>query len=166
MIAGNGSLNNGRLEIDTISTSTAGRAMPFDGRWHFVVKSGHVQINSIVALLPGSSFTIQPNASVTVAQDGGLIIFDEDFYTDYIEYPNTGGEDYYRNTTTFGYKEEDRAVFTNNGTLTVNGNIGGWVQGIGNTKLVPDEPKNIEYTFVTKDAQGNAVTVPTPLAYH
>jgi len=166
-IKGDTHINNGSLTILIVPFTTKNKAIPFDGRWHFVVDSGNLQINSIVALLPGSSFEIQPTASVTVAKNGGLIIFDEDFYRDYIAYPNTGGKAYYRNAPTFGYEKTDEAVFINDGTLTVNGNIGGTVQGTGSTTFGSDGVKEIECRFVTKDNQGNVVTDNTKvLTYH
>lgn len=164
-INGDSHIDNDSFRISFLTVTTKDKAIPFDGRWHFVVKRGNVQINSIVALLPGSSFEIQPTTSVTVAKNGGLIIFDEDFYRDYIAYPNTGGKAYYRNAPTFGYEKTDKAVFINDGTLTVNGNIGGTVQGTGNTTFGSGGVKGTECRFVTKDNQGNVVIDTSVLKY-
>lgn len=165
---GNVQINNGSINIWFFTADTNNKPIPFDGRWHFIVNSGNVKINSIVALLPGSSFTIEPSASVSVEKSGGLIIFDPDFYEDYLNYGKPAEmSTYYRNPPAIDYNKSDGASFTNGGNLVVKGRIGGLVQGSGTKMIEPTATKNIEYGFVVNEVGGNNKVVDRRLLeYH
>jgi hypothetical protein len=157
---GNVQINNGSINIWIFTADTNNKPIPFDGRWHFIVNSGHVQINSIVALLPGSSFTIKPSASVSVEKSGGLIIFDPDFYEDYLDYgKDTEVSNYYRIPPTIGYDKSNEATFTNDGNLIVKGRIGGSVQGSGVKTIESTATQNIKYGFVVNEVGSNKKVV-------
>ena len=167
-INGDSHIDNDSFRISFLTVTTKDKAIPFDGRWHFIVNSGHVQINSIVALLPGSSFTIKPSASVSVEKSGGLIIFDPDFYEDYLDYgKDTEVSNYYRIPPTIGYDKSNEATFTNDGNLIVKGRIGGSVQGSGVKTIESTATQNIKYGFVVNEVGSNKKVVDQRLLeYH
>jgi len=163
---GNGSINNGSVKVGSISASTSGRAIPFDGTWHFVVSTGStLDIDAKAALLPGSSLTVESGAVVVVKEGtdeergrNELTIFNAEnipYPEDYNDYPNETIEKYYRNPPVLGYSSSSGAEVINSGTIIVekNSGIAGSVTNHGGTVTRDDDAiTEYEYYIVTGSA--------------
>ena len=183
---GDGTIGNSGVEVGSITASTAGRAIPFDGTWHFKVSSGKtVTIDAKVALLPGSSLTVDNGAQVVVKngsdQDRGrneLTVFNNlgfSYPEDYNDYPNRNDEEpgkdietYYRGAPTLGYDKNSTANVLNSGIITVqqDSGIAGHItnMGSGNVILQGGAITDYHYYFVRGSAK-EAVAYKRPVAY-
>jgi hypothetical protein len=149
-LTGEGSLNNTSVQVGGIIASTLGRAILFDGTWHFVIQNGNqFTIKAKAALLPASSLTIKKGAKVVIQKGGELTIFNNGltYVDDYNTYPNGETEHYYRNPVTLGYTANTPAKVDNRGTLIVEeeAGIAGVVGGSGVVTL--DDKAIKEYEF-------------------
>jgi hypothetical protein len=158
---GTGSINNGSVKVGSISASTTGRAIPFDGTWHFVVSAGStLGIDAKVALLPGSSLTIESGAVVVVKEGtdeergwNELTIFSDRSYQDgYNEYPNATVKNYYRKVPDLDYAFDSKARVLNSGTIEIekNSGIAGHVTNseVGNISWHADAKKSYGFYIV------------------
>ncbi len=179
---GDGSINNGSVQVGSISASTKGRAIPFDGTWHFIVSTGStLTIDAKVALLPGSSLTVDSGATVVVKEwTGGdrgrneLTIFNAEnipYPEDYNDYPNATIKSYYRNPPDLGYSANSGAEVRNSGTIEIekNSGIAGQITNVdvGSVNF-PSEGKAVtkyDYYFVSGSAD-KAAAYTVPVEYH
>lgn len=176
---GDGTIGNSGVEVGAITASTAGRAIPFDGTWHFKVSSGKtVTIDAKVALLPGSSLTVDNGAQVVVKKGSGqergrneLTVFNNlgfSYPEDYNDYPNQTIASYYRSAPTLGYDKDSKANVLNSGIITVqqDSGIAGHItnMGSGNVILQGGAITDYHYYFVRGSAK-EAVAYKRPVAY-
>ena len=159
---GKGSINNGGVKVGTSTATTNGKAIPFDGTWHFVVKDdSEIDIHSMLALLPGSSLTIEDGAKVTVKNAGQLTVFNPYEYieNDYDKYPSkifSGNplvktdyaERYYRKEPTLIYDNDTPARVYNDGLLSINGSIAGKVGGSGTVDISTSASQSYKFWYV------------------
>ena len=131
-------------DISANGFSSRGLNLPFDGRWHIVVKSGSVlNVNSEVSLLPGASVVVEADSVVNI--NGGLIVFNpyEYIYADnktYNEFPTPNASHWYRIQPTLGYKSDTSAKLEVYGQLNVNKD--GYIAG--KVDIMADGVLNIE----------------------
>ena len=165
---GTGSINDGGIKVGNLTATTEGKAIPFDGTWHFVVSAdSSLDINAKVALLPGSSLTVESGATVVVKEgtsgDKGrneLTIFNAGnipYPEDYNKYPNDTVEHYYRNQPNLGYSSSTAAEVHNAGTIEIekNSGIAGAITNDGGT--IKDDGAIKEYTYyVVSGSAGDA----------
>jgi len=128
------SLNHTSVNIGSLSADTEGKAIPFDGTWKFVVEDGStLDINTKIALLPGSELLIKNGGTVNVTKGGELTVFNPYTYQDnyYNSYPNNATAQYHRQEPDFADRFKNSAKLINEGLLKVVGGITGKVQGNG-----------------------------------
>ena len=175
---GNGSINNGSVQVGSISASTTGRAIPFDGTWHFVVSTAStLTIDAKVALLPGSSLTVKSGAAVVVKEGTGeekgrneLTIFSDRSYQDgYNGYPNDTVKNYYRKTPDLSYSSTSKAEVRNFGTITIekNSGIAGHVtnSGVGCISLHADAKRSYGF-YIVEGSANTANAKKITVTYH
>ena len=161
-IHGNGTIDNSSVKMGSLSASTKGRAIPFDGTWHFVISNGtSLTIGASVAFLPGSSFSIESNARVTVKSSNTFTIFKWAYKDDYNNYPNAGITDYYRHQVELEYSAESEAYVINEGTLIIEkgAGIAGKVEGVE-----PDIKEGALREYMFYRVEGSAKTA-LPVEY-
>ncbi len=165
---GMGSINDGGIKVGNLTATTEGKAIPFDGTWHFIVSAdSSLDINAKVALLPGSSLTVESGATVVVKEgtsgDKGrneLTIFNAGnipYPEDYNKYPNDTVEHYYRYQPNLGYSSSTAAEVHNAGTIEIekNSGIAGAITNDGGT--IKDDGAIKEYTYyVVSGSAGDA----------
>ncbi len=175
-IDGNGSLSNSSVKVGSMSASTAGRAIPFDGTWHFVIASGKtVTVDAKIALLPGSSLTIRSGAVLKIRENtesrNELTIFSDVPYRDgYNSYPNKTFTDYYRAAPIQPLHTADsKAEVLNLGGIIVekNSGIAGRITNSdnGSTLLKPGAITGYDHYFV-KGSADTAEADPVWMTYY
>ena len=149
---GMGSINDGGIKVRTLTATTKGKAIPFDGTWHFVVKNNsEIDIHSMLALLPGSSLTIENTANVVVQSTGQLTIFNPYAYIEnaHDKYPQTGVLKYNRDAPySLPIGSGTPAHVYNNGHLRINGSIAGTVGGNGTIDISSSATKSYAFWYV------------------
>jgi hypothetical protein len=172
---GNGTIGNSGVQVGSDFASTTGRAIPFDGTWHFRVASGNkVTIDAKVALLPGSSLTIENGAEVVVKKGSDrergrneLTIFSDIPYTySYTSYPNGGKGEYYRTIPTIDYTKDSKAKVDNYGTITIeeNSGIAGHVTGSGSVVLKNGSITTYDF-YIVEGSADSAKAKPITVTY-
>lgn len=147
------SLNETSLKVSSFTISSEGIDMSFNGRWKFHVKdTSKLTINSYMLLFPGSSITVDENASLIVAEGARLTVFNPyEFIEDdklFNKYPNDGVRSYFRTNITYAYNAYTPAKLNINGTLIVNegGAIAGIIDKGSNSNILIDEGAITEYS--------------------
>ncbi len=127
-IHGDANINNTSFKVGSITASSNGRDLPFDGTWSITAADGsNLTINSWVMLLPGASVNIEPEAEVTVSENGKITVFDPYEHIDtYNTYP-VDARAYYRVAPEFDFDSETPATLNVDGTLVVKGGLAGRV---------------------------------------
>lgn len=129
---------------DDYSLSTADSVVPISYNYNIIQKSGVFSVNYDMALLPGATFTVAEGAALTVARGVNFTIYDglrdyavrrESVTLDgsnsgsgmwpWYHYPSSA------NLIAGGFNSTANLIV--NGTLNVNGNLGGVVQTDGDT---------------------------------
>lgn len=149
-IAFNGDVSLGNIEMtlnvlnSDYNLSTEYSPFPISYNYNIVQESGTFYANNHMSLLPGSTFTVDSGAAMTIASDKNFVIFDglRD-YAQRSESVTLDGDDgtggtwpvyHYpssANLTSYGFSSAAELMM--NGTLTVSGNLGGTVQTTGTT---------------------------------
>lgn len=152
-INGKCSMNNSRLKAGSVTASTEGRVIPFDGTWNFIIESGSdVTLDTSIALLPGASLSIESGATLTVKKPNTFTIFTWKYKDDYNSYPNGGVLDYYREEFDHPNSSLDNALVTNKGSLIVESGAGIAGKVSGFVDLEPDALT--EYPFYRVEGSG------------
>ena len=138
--------------------TSANSEVPIPYNFNLVQYSGTFSVNNNMALLPGSTFTVNSGAFMTVASGKSFVIYDglRDYATR-AESVTADGDDQTGGTwPLYHYPTSDNlqsggfsrtAELIMNGTLTVNGNLGGTVQTNGTTgKIIMGESAGIAAT--------------------
>ena len=163
--SGDAALGSVKLSVVVMGSnynmSSANSEVPIPYNFQLVQNSGTFNVANNMALLPGSSFTVNSGAYMTVSSGKTLVIYDglRDYATR-AESVTLDGDDQTGGTwPMYHYPTSDNlqaggysrtAELIVNGTLTVNGNLGGTVQTGGTTgKIVMGESAgiNAEGTF-------------------
>ncbi|WP_162849146.1 InlB B-repeat-containing protein [Haploplasma axanthum] len=150
---GNAELNNAVVKVGGITASSSGKDMPFDGKWHFNLKSGSVlQINSYVSLLPGATITVEENAELNISTSGRLTIFNPYQYildgtNAYTKYGDTAVYNRYRMAPKFDFNNSTIAELNLKGRLNVEGGIAGRVNKQENGIIDIKDNAKTEYTI-------------------
>ena len=141
----NGDAALGSIELSVVvmgsnynMTSTKSE-VPIPYNFQLVQKSGTFNVANNMALLPGSSFTVNSGANMTVAGGKNLVVYDglRDYATRAESVTLDGDDETGGSWPLYHYPTPDNlqsggfsrtAELIINGTLTVNGNLGGTVQ--------------------------------------
>jgi len=146
----NGDAALGSVELSVVvmgsnyNMSSANSEVPIPYNFQLVQKSGTFNVANNMALLPGSTFTVNSGAAMTVASGKSLVVYDglRDYATRSESVTLDGGDETGGTWPLYHYPTSDNlqsggfsrtADLIINGTLTVNGNLGGTVQTNGTT---------------------------------
>jgi len=176
--AGNAELGNIELSVVVLGSNydmnSQNSEIPVPYNFHLIQKSGTFNVANNMALLPGSTFTVDEGAAMAVASGKNLVVYDglRDYATR-AESVTLDGDDQTGGTwPLYHYPTSDNlqsggfsrtAELIVNGTLTVNGNLGGTVQTGGTTGQIVMKSTAGKNTTGTFGVQNKSASMTIPI---
>ena len=146
--SGNAAVGNVKVSVVVLgsnySMDTSQSEVPVPYNFNLIQSSGTFNVANSMALLPGATFTVKDGAFMTIASGKSLVVYDglRDYSTRAESVTLDGDDEVGGSWPTYHYPTSDdlqkggysrTADLIVNGTLTVNGKLGGTVQTGGTT---------------------------------